>query len=184
MLSGGLWLGALHRWGGGKSGRPGWACGHSPGRHAVRGSPQGPTAQHTQAETQRDQRRVPILVHGLWHKDPHPQSPAQTWDRESGVGAKRLRERDSPREGRRQPRVVVARPGCAGRHSTGSTPGVPHRRRAARGRRGEGHSPRPRSARRWGLSQRSREPAQAAGLPLCLHGSATPPASASGSRSR
>lgn len=73
VLPGGLWLGALHRWGGGKSGRPGWACGHSPGRHAVRGSPQGPTAQHTQAETQRDQRRVPILVHGLWHKEPHPE---------------------------------------------------------------------------------------------------------------
>ena len=47
---------------------------HSPGRHAVRGCPQGPPAQHAQAKTQRDQRRVPILVHGLRHKDPVPRA--------------------------------------------------------------------------------------------------------------
>lgn len=62
--------------------------GHSPGRHAVRGCPQGPAAQYTQAKTQRDQRRVPVLVHGLWYKEPRPQSPTQTWDWELGVGAR------------------------------------------------------------------------------------------------
>ena len=93
-------------------------------------------------------------------------------------------DRKLPWEGRRQPGVVVARPGCAERRSTGSTQGAPHRRRAARGRRGEGRSPRPRSERRWGPSQHSQVPAQAAGLPRCPRGSATPPAWASGSRSR
>lgn len=78
---------ALRGGGGGERERPGWTCGDSPGRHAVRGCPQGPAAQHTQAKTQRDQRRVPILVHRLQHKDPRPQKPAQTWARELGVGA-------------------------------------------------------------------------------------------------
>lgn len=93
-------------------------------------------------------------------------------------------ERNPPREGSKQPRVVMAGPGCAARRSTGSTLGALRRRRAARGQRGEGHSPHPRSARRWGPSQHSQAPAQAAGLLLCPHGPAMPPAWASGSRSR
>lgn len=68
----------------------------------MRGCPQGPAAQHTEAKTQSDQRRVPILIDGLWHKDPHPQSPAQTWDRELGLGLG-LGPRPREAEGERKP---------------------------------------------------------------------------------
>ena len=99
-------------------------------------------------------------------------------------GEKNLHGDGGGRGGEGSPRVAVAGPGRAGKRSTGSTPGARRRRRAARGQRGEGRSPHPRSARRWGLSQHSQVPAQDAGLSRCPRGSARPPALESGSHSR
>lgn len=87
-----------------------------------------------------------------------------------GLGPRRREAAARGRGGEGSPRVGVARPGRAGRRSTGSTPGALRRRRAARGRKGGGRSPRPRSARRWGLSPHSQAPAQDAGLSRCPRG--------------
>ena len=46
-------------------------AGQSPGRHAVRGRAQGPPSQDTEAETQGDQRGVPLTVHRLQHHTGH-----------------------------------------------------------------------------------------------------------------
>lgn len=116
---------------------------------------------------------------GCGTRTPHYQSPAQTWNRELGVGV-----RAQVQGGEKAAQDGNGTPGCVGRHNTGSTQGAPRRTRAVRGRRGEGHSPHPRLARRWGPSRHSQAPAQAAGLLLCPRGPATLPAWASDSHNR